>query len=80
MNKRKNGKKPVGRTVKTITVLLPSYLAREIRAKAARKDLTVSQYFRGLVNADFIETGIGPLFALGLSSFLLLAEIYDYFQ
>ena len=62
MNRRKNGKKPAGRTVKTITVRLPSYLADEIRLEAAANDRTVSQYFRSLINADLESAGRTPLF------------------
>ena len=76
MNKRKDNEAG-GRRVKTISIRVPSRGADDIRARAASQDMTVSRYVRALVNADFIERGLGPLFALGL---LLLPQIYDYFQ
>jgi len=61
MNKKRNAKND-GRTVKTISMLLPAGLAEAIRAKAKVNDITVSRYFRGLINADFVQAGRDPLF------------------
>jgi len=81
MNKRKDNEAgPGGRRVKTISIRIPARGADDIRARAASQDRTVSQYMRALVNADFIERGLGPLFALSFVGYLLLAQIYDYFQ
>ena len=64
MHKEANNKKAArgGRTVKTITLRVPAWGAKGIRAKAAAQDSTVSRYFRGLINTDFIQSGLGPLF------------------
>ena len=63
MHKEANNKKTTrGRTVKTITLRIPAWGAEEIRAKAAAQDSTVSRYFRGLINTDFIQSGLGPPF------------------
>jgi hypothetical protein len=61
MHKRKNDKTD-GRTVKTISIQLPPVLAEAIRAKARVNDITVSRYFRGLINDDFVQAGRNPLF------------------
>jgi hypothetical protein len=83
MNTRsKESKKSAGggRKVKTITIRIPAWSMEMIRARAAAQDSTQSRYVRSAINAEFIEHGLEPLFAFALVGFLLLAQIYDYFQ
>jgi len=76
----KNKENKTTRTTKIITVRMPADLAKEIRARAAESDSTVSRYFRSLINEDFRAAGLEALFLFLATAALLLKELYDFFQ